>query len=202
MSYLLSYTLPVRCFVNNTIYWLFREPAHPPCWVNLTSPHEPSMSIKIYLTSWTTIMAAYILENDVLPIFDVTRAIIKINATGWPVHHSINVVTITTDYGFTNDRASPSRKIYQPDTPTRLFSPHWLCNGVVGKGSSLYHDSKVCLHPWSRKSKNHQLKNQVRRGALQASNHVTLFRKWGQVCTHQWGSYSVCWTPYWSWKVM
>ena len=84
----------------------------------------------------------------------------------------------------------------------KICCTHYLCNGAVGKGSILYHDPKVCLHPWLRKSKNRQLRNQVRWGALQASNQVALFIKWGQVCTHQWGSYSDFWTPYWSWKVL
>ena len=63
-------------------------------------------------------MKAYVLLNDVLPIFDATRAVIKINAAGPPVNHSGNVVTITTDYGFPYDRSSPPRETSQPSMPT------------------------------------------------------------------------------------
>ena len=67
-------------------------------------------------------MKAYVLLNDVLPIFDATRAVIKINAAGPPVNHSGNVVTITTDYVLPNDRESSPREPPQPSMPKRFVA--------------------------------------------------------------------------------
>ena len=54
-------------------------------------------------------MVEYVLVSYGIPIFDATGDVITINSMGQPVDHSVNVVTILTDNGLTNDGVSPPR---------------------------------------------------------------------------------------------
>ena len=65
-------------------------------------------------------MAAYVLANDGLPIFDATGAIIKINYAVQPVDHAGNVVNTVTSDGLPNNGMSPTRATPQPDMPPRV----------------------------------------------------------------------------------
>ena len=47
-------------------------------------------------------MSEYVLENDILTIFDATRDVITFNSAGPPVEYVKNVVTITTADGLPN----------------------------------------------------------------------------------------------------
>ena len=97
-------------------------------------------------------MVAQVFANDGLKILDASQAVISINSAVQPVDHIVNVVTIQTSHGFPNDGASPPKAI-----PNLL---HELSGGK--DSSSPYHNSRVCLHPWSPKLKN--LDNETKAG--------------------------------------
>ena len=107
-------------FSNQQISWIIHVTARPLCWVKPTSPCEPSMSNKLGLTSWTTIMMAYVFTKYGLLIFDTTVAVITLNYAGQPVNHARNVVIITKADRFSNDGESTPGSIIQPATPTRV----------------------------------------------------------------------------------
>ena len=67
-------------------------------------------------------MAAYVLTNYGLPIFYATGTVITLNSAGQPVDHIGNVITITTDYGFPNDGASPPRVTPQLNTLLQVYA--------------------------------------------------------------------------------